>query len=519
MNAAAAAQSAGPGPDAFRLRRFVERLEEAGELERVEARTDLIDVASCLDGNARAVLFEAAGPEQAEIVGNVMGGRGRLAMALGVEPDKLLQTVIERLRGSIAPVEVAAAEAPCQEVVWEGEDADFTRLPVHLQHELDGAPYISAGIDITCSLDGAKRNVGYRRIMLRGRREAGIDLVAPSDLRGMYAPFVQEDERMPMAFVVGSHPADGIAATSMTVHEDELGVMGSVRGAPVPLVKCVTIDAWVPADAEFVLEGYLDEKGWHEGEGPYGEYVGYYGHMKINPVFHLTAITKRRDALFQTLTIGGRHLDCTDTAQLCALRTEAAAWQALETAVRNPRAVYVTPSCGGMFNARICIEQNYPGEARNAISAVLGSKADVKHVFAVDPDIDIFSDQQMDWALATRFQADRDFIPTSGYRAVPLDPSLDGSRLGAKAGFDLTFPFGWNPETDYLVPEPPTIAAGTPCSVLEALQLGPRTFRDLMEAACSRDGREIVTALDDIRRTHGLERLDDGRYALSSGAQ
>ena len=380
MDAVSAIEPAGSGTDAFRIRRFVERLEEAGELERIAAPTDLIDVARHLDGNRRAVLFEAAGPEKAELVGNVMGGRRRLAMALGVDPEELLQTVIERLRGSIAPVEVASADAPCQEVVWEGEDADFTRLPVHLQHEFDGAPYISAGIDITSSLDGTKRNVGYRRIMLRGRREAGIDLVAPSDLRGMYAPFVREDERMPMAFVVGSHPADGIAATSMTVHDDELGVMGSVRGAPVPLVKCVTIDARVPADAEFVLEGYLDGKGWREGEGPYGEYVGYYGHMKINPVFHLTAITRRRDALFQTLTIGGRHLECTDTAQLCALRTEAAVWQALETAVRNPRGVYVTPSCGGMFNARICIEQNYPGEARNAISAVLGSKADVKHV-------------------------------------------------------------------------------------------------------------------------------------------
>ena len=211
MDAVPAKGPAGSGTDAFRIRRFVERLEEAGELERIAAPTDLIDVARHLDGNRRAVLFEAAGPEKAELVGNVMGGRRRLAMALGVDPEELLQTVIERLRGSIAPVEVASADAPCQEVVWEGEDADFTRLPVHLQHELDGAPYISAGIDITSSLDGTKRNVGYRRIMLRGRREAGIDLVAPSDLRGMYAPFVREDERMPMAFVVGSHPADGIA--------------------------------------------------------------------------------------------------------------------------------------------------------------------------------------------------------------------------------------------------------------------------------------------------------------------
>ncbi len=500
--------------DAFRLRRFVERLDDGRELQRVDAPIDLVDVAGRLDGNPKAVLFENAGPERAELVGNVMGGRRRLAMAMGVEESGLLQTVISRLRGSIAPVEVSGA--PCQEIVWTGGDADFTRLPVHLQHQLDGAPYISAGIDITCSMDGTKRNVGYRRIMLRGRAEAGVDLVAPSDLRGIYAPYVREDERMPMVFVVGTHPADGIAATSMTVHADELGVMGSMRGAPVPLAKCVTIDAHVPADAEVVLEGYLDGRGWHESEGPYGEYVGYYGQMKTNPVFHLTAVTMRRDALFQTVTIGGRHLACTDTAQLCALRTEAAIWQALETAVRHPVAVYVTPSCGGMFNARISIRQDYPGEVRNAISAVLGSKADVKHVFAVDPDIDVFSDQQMDWALATRFQADRDFIPSNGYRAVPLDPSLDGARTGAKAGFDLTFPFGRDPARDHPVPEPPTVAVAEPRSVLQALREGPRTFRDLMEAAGSRDGREVVAELDDVRKAHGLERLEDGRYALAS---
>ena len=274
----------------------------------------------------------------------------------------------------------------------------------------------------------------YRRMMLRGRREAGIDLIAPSDLRGIYAEYVAKKERMPMVFVIGSHPADGIAATSMTVHDDEIGVMGSVRGAPVPMVKCVTQDAHVPADAEIVLEGYLDEEGWHEPEGPYGEYVGYYGHMKINPVFHLTAITMRKDALFQTVTIGGRHLGQTDTAQLCALRTEAAVWQSLESSIRYPVSVYCTPSCGGMFNVRIALRQGYPGEVRNALTAVMGSKADCKHVFAVDPDIDIFSDAQMDWALATRFQADKDMLVTTGHRAVPLDPLARGIAPGRQGG-------------------------------------------------------------------------------------
>ncbi len=507
-----------PSMEAFRLRRFVEKIEDIGELERVTEPVELIDIARHLDGNPKAVLFEAAGPEKAELVGNVMGSRRRIALAMGTDPADLLPLVIDRLRGNIPPVTVSGSDAPCQQIVLEGEDADLTRLPVHLQHTLDGAPYISAGIDFTCSSDGLKRNVGYRRMMLRGRQEAGIDLIAPSDLRGIYAPFTRSGRTMSMAFVIGSHPADGIAATSMTVHDDELGVMGSVRGSPVPLVKCVSIDAHVPADAEIVLEGYLDENGWHEPEGPYGEYVGYYGHMKINPVFHLTAITMRQDALFQTVTIGGRHLGRTDTAQLCALRTEAAVWQALETSVRNPLGVHVTASCGGMFNARICLHQNYPGEARNAVAAVLGSKADVKHVFVVDPDIDIFDSEQMDWALATRFQADRDFITSTGYRAVPLDPSLSGNRVGAKAGFDLTLPFGWNPETDYLVPDPPVIGDASGGSVIDALKSGPQTFRDLMEVRGSRDGRDVLIELDAIRKSIGLGRLDDGRYVLAEGA-
>jgi UbiD family decarboxylase len=322
---------------------------------------------------------------------------------------------------------------------------------------------------------------------------------------------------MPLAFVIGSHPVDSIAALSMMTADDEVSIMGAIRQSPVPMVRCATIDASVPADAEIVLEGYLDEGGWREAEGPYGEYVGYYGMMKTNPVFHLTAITMRRDALFQTATIGGRYLARTDTAQVCAVRTEATAWAALETAIREPVAVYCTPACGGMYNLRVSLRQRYPGEVRNAISAVMGSNADVKHVFVVDDDIDVFSDDQIDWAFATRFQADRDLIVASGYRAVPLDPSLAGARTGAKAGFDLTFPFGWNRETQFLVPEAPKLGTPGNLTVRAALETGPKTFRDIMEATGSRDGRDVIVELDDVRSQGDLDRTPDGRYALRQG--
>jgi 2,5-furandicarboxylate decarboxylase 1 len=498
----------------FRLRNLIALLQQEGELETVSEPSDLIEIAPRLDGNAKAVLFTCVGPEQAELVGNVMGNRRRLALAFGATEASLLKEVRKRIETPIAPIEVSSAQAPVHDLVLTGEDADFTRLPVHLQHSEDGAPYVSASIDIGRSYDGGRRNVGYRRLMLRGRRTAGMDLVAPSDLRALYAEFVKRKERMPIVFAVGSHPTDSVAATCTWTSADEVEIMGAMRGAPVPLVRCATIDAMAPADAEMILEGYLGSEGWTEPEGPYGEFLGYYGHLKINPIFSLTAITMRRDALFQTATIGGRHIASTDTAQLNTVRTEAAAWNALLTAVREPVAVFATPASGGVYNLRLSLRQRVPGEARNAIAAVLGSTAEVKHVFVVDEDIDIFSDAQMEWALATRFQADRDLVIIKGMRAVPLDPSLRGSRTGAKAGFDLTFPLGSKRGIESRVPDPPRLGTPAGLSVREMLARGPQSFRDLMEGSGSRDGREVLLALDTIRSDRGLERLHDGRYCL-----
>jgi UbiD family decarboxylase len=276
------------------------------------------------------------------------------------------------------------------------------------------------------------------------------------------------------------------------------------------VVKCVTNDLRVPADAEYVLEGYFDAAGHVEPEGPYGEFLGYYGAVKRNPVFHLTAITHRRDAVFQTATIGGLTLGRTDTAQLCALRTEVTVWRTLENAVRETKAVYATPSSGGMYNVRIALRQRVPGEARNAIAAVFGSLANAKHVFVVDPDIDVFSDEQVDWAFATRFQADRDLVVASGMRTLPLDPSLDGRSTGSKAGFDLTFK---SPDTlEHRVPQPPRFDGRRFDSLEAAFADGPKFFGELMAALGSRDGREIVRELETLRRSGRLTRDSEGRY-------
>lgn len=500
--------------DRFRLRTFIETLRETAELEVREAPIDLADVAAVLEANPRAVLFTKVGPEGWELVGNVTASRARLARAFGTSLTGLLPEVLRRLRSTPELVEVQRAEAPVQQVVLTGDEADLTSLPVHLQHGLDGGPYISSSVDFVFDPATGHTNVGMRRLMLRGRREAGVDLVAPSDLRALYEKNVRRGARLPVSFAIGAHPIDHVAAT-MRIPVDELGLVASLRAAPLPVVRCVTNDVRVPADAELVLEGYFDERGYVEAEGPYGEFLGYYGGVKRNPVFHLTAITRRRDALFQTSTIGGRSLGRTDTAQLVALRTEAMLWRALETAVREPQAVHATAASGGMFNVRIALHQRVPGEARNAIAAAFGCLANIKHVFVVDPDIDIFSDEQMDWALATRFQADRDLVVQSGFRALSLDPSLVGTPTGAKAGFDLTVPLGRTGAIETLVPEPPRVEGRRFASIEGALGDGPKSFEALMAAVGSRDGRDVVRALEALRSGGRLVRDDQGRYALN----
>lgn len=466
--------------DRFRLRHFIDSQIGLGEVDVIDDPQPLIELARHMEGNRQAVLFRKAGPDAVPLVGNVIGGE-RLGAAFGTSRKDLPQEVMRRLGTQQDIVEVSSDDAPVHQVKLIGDDADLTRLPAHLQHACDGGPYISSSIDYVIDPETGMTNTGCRRLMLRGRRETGIDLVAPSDLREIYLRSAARGEPLPVSFTVGAHPIDFVSA-NMRLPGDELPLLASLRGAPLGVVKCLTNDIRVPADAEMVLEGYLDANGHVEPEGPYGEFFGYYGLMKQNPVFHLTAITSRRDPLFQTTTIGGRHLSATETAQLGRLRTEVAIWRALQTAVREPVAVHATTASNGCNHVRVALRQRVPGEARNAIAAIFGALANVKHVFVVDDDIDVTSDEQIEWALSTRFQADRDLVVQSGFRVLPLDPSLEGRRTGAKAGFDLTFPFGKGKALALTVPEPPKTGTARFQTVRDALQSGPMMFGDIMQS-------------------------------------
>ena len=461
-------------PDKFRLRRFVDQLEHIGELDIHEEPVTLADLSSHIEATDKAILFRAAGPEGHELVANVSGSRARLAAALGVAEGDAVAEFQRRLDNPQPVFSVDAKDAPVREVVLEGGDIDLAKLPFHPQHAFDGSAYMSAALDFCIDPETGITNVGARRLSLRSKTEAGTNVTAPSDLQRIYRAAVARGEKLPISFAVGSNPVDHLAA-GMRMPVDETTLVGTIRGEPVPLVKSLTNDIGVPADAEMIIEGYLDERGYVEPEGPYGEYVGYYGAMHLDPVFHVTAITHRRDVLHQSMLHGsGRVLRRMESAHLLGLRNEASIFKMLREGGFQVTQVYIPPSGAEGQQIRIAFDQMRPGQARNVISLVMARVHGAKHVTVTDSDVNIRDANDMEWAMASRFQADRDIMTFTGMMGMPMDPSLEGGPTGAKAGFDMTMPMFRRGQLMATVAEAPKI--DTPArhqTVAQALEQGP----------------------------------------------
>ena len=501
----------------YRLRSFVNRLIELGEVEVHDRPVPLTGLSAIIEGTEKAVLFKKAGPEQIELVAKTAGNRKRIAAAFDTSVDKFYDEYFKRLASPQPLVEVPSDEAPVHAVKITGKDVNLAKLPFHPQHAYDGSCYLSSAIDYTVDPSTGRRNVGCRRLSLRNRYEAGTNVTAPSDLKRIYTACVARGEKLPVTFTVGAHPLDFFAATTRQ-GGDELKLVSSFRAGPAPVVKSLTNDILVPADAEMTLEGYLDERGYAEPEGPYGEYMGYYGGIHMDPVFHCTAVTMRTDVLHHSLLHGSAFvLDQTDSAVIMAVRAEADAMRILKTAVREPIAAYLREVSGGGNTLRVSIKQHSLGEARAAIMALFGGIRVLKHVFVFDEDIDIHNDRHVEWALGTRFQADEDLVVLHGMVAMTMDPSLNGRRTGAKSGFDCTRPFGRDGELPLTRCAAKVFKGPARYQTAEqALQSGPKFFADIVEGLGSEDGREVACALDELRQAGRLSRDRDGRYSLGS---
>ena len=422
------------------FRDFLADLDAAGEISRIAKTVDPRDMSGLAAQNDKATVFEAvAGYPGWRVATALLSTRRRLAVTLGCAEDRIAQTFEAAAARAVEPE--MTADAPCQEVVIEGDDVDLAALPYPIMHVHDGGPYISGTFVVSRDAEYG-RNAGSYRMMYRTPTETGIDLVSPSDMRFYYQRALDRGEALPIAVAIGVHPFEMLAASyKAPIRTDELTLAGGLHGEPVRLARCRTVDLEVPADAEIVLEGEILPIGWTADEGPFGEFSQISGDVKWNPVFRVRCVTHRRDPIFYMLQMPW------ENDWLSAPVTEAAGLQALRVASVEPVAIRAPVGSCGYWTLIASIKKR-PGEGKNALLALL-SVAEVKLAIVTDEDIDINDPDDVDWALTFRVQADRDLITLAGARGKHVDPSIRAWELGqgglpltAKLGIDATIPEG-----------------------------------------------------------------------------
>ena len=373
------------------------------------------------------LFFENVKGTKCPVLTNLHAGRSRLATAINAKPEEMQRAYLRAMEKPIPPKIVS--KAPAKEVTLTGNKIDLHKLPQILHHEEDAGAYITAAISFAKDPSSDTWNCAYNRLMIKGRDTTSIHLTLAKHLWEFQRLAEAQRKALPVAFAIGVHPAIALGCLAIgSIDEDERAIMGGLLGEPLELVKCETSDVMVPAQAEMILEGEILP---HErtAEGPFGEFTGYSLGERQREVLKVRAITHRRDAIFQDITVG--HLD---HLMLSTTPIEANLYRAVRSMVPTVKAVRVPAP----FTCYVSIEQRISGQAKNAILAVLGADLYMKRVVVVDHDVDIFNDRQVNWAIATRCQPDRDIAVISNARGSDLDPSTKEDGYTSKWGVDAT---------------------------------------------------------------------------------
>jgi 2,5-furandicarboxylate decarboxylase 1 len=387
-----------------------------------------------LDG-LRATVFPQPDGHPIPVVSGLVSDRGWMAEAMGVEPSEMLTRFQDAAENPVPWQEVSSA--PAQEVVHrQGKDqldlAKILPLPTHNEH--DGGPYIAAGIMIVRNPKTGKQNVSIHRCQLTGPNRLGV-LVLPRHTFVFQRMAEEAGQPLDAAIVVGVDPLTLLASQAIVpLDHDELEIAGALQQRPLPVVKCVTSDIRVPAEAEIVIEGrFLPNV--REPEGPFGEFPQYYGERALREVMEIVAVTHRKDAIFHTIVGGGL-----EHQLLGAIPKEATLLTHLRRNFPNVLDVHLSPGGVMRFHLYVQIRKTQEGQGKNVILGAFAGYFDLKHVIVVDEDVDIHNPTEVEWAVATRFQADRDLVIVPESQGSKLDPSnRDG--VGAKMGLDATKPF------------------------------------------------------------------------------
>lgn len=415
------------------LRDWLDHLAARGRLAvtrpNVGLRHNLAAIAKRLDGE-KATLFPHPGGHMMPVITGLVSNRQWIAEAMGVPSADVLTRFQDAALNPVPWQETR--DAPPQEVVHR--TVDLTKLlPIPTHNEHDNGAYITAGLLIARNPVTGAQNVSIHRCQISGPNRIGV-LLLPRHTNVFYELAEQAGQPLHIAIVIGVDPLTLLASQAIApVDFDELTIAGALQGRPLPVIKCLTSDVRVPAEAEIVVEGRLLPQ-IREPEGPFGEFPQYYGEPADRHVIEVDVVTHRRDAMFHTIVGGGlEHL------LLGGIPREATLLAHLQRSFPNVRDVHL--SLGGVcrYHLYVQIAKRQDGEAKNIMMGAFGGHYDVKQVIVVDEDVDIHNPAEVEWAVATRFQADRDLLVVTESQGSKLDPSTRNG-VGAKMGLDATKP-------------------------------------------------------------------------------
>ncbi len=447
------------------FRGFIDDLEESGQLWRIKQEIDTLDEIGAFIARAdyahidKGLLFENPKGFDIPVFANTIGSTyRRIAEAFDVPVQSAVARAGDKIKqvlmsGGIPPEYVDRQDAPCKEIIWTGKEADLTRLPILRMNPKDGTKtkaflegrFICTPAFSKPSEEG--RNVSYHRFEITDRQGGSVWIFrGTGDARSMEEAWgakiddpssnwePEKGRPFPTAFVIGVSPEFILAGanSALPYNNNDFATIGGLKGEPVKMVKCETIDVDVPADAEIVIEGVYHPFKWAK-QGRFASFNGFYDDARRRPAFEVTAITMRAKPIFQHVHIG-RPLN--ETNNIAAFFRGVRVYNDLKAVLPNVVDVYVDPSAGCGFTVHVSIDKKRIGETKLAMMrAYTALQGFCKHVFIYDEDIDIRDPHERDWALAHRFMADRDLLIVPNALGMNIDPLAQGKMgMPAKLG-------------------------------------------------------------------------------------
>lgn len=416
------------------FRSFLETCEEQGEVlhvkDQVRTRFDISYISRSLENECSILLFEKVQGSKRKVVTNVCGTRKRICRALDVSQDSLHGELIRAWHSPRKAKAVGSGTLKANKAV------DLSMLPVLTHFEKDAAPYITSGIVYARSLDGKIENVSVHRLQVLNRNHLAIRLV-PRHLFKLWRLAKEAGKDLDISVSIGVHPAVLLAASSpLPFGVCEFDVANALMDGNLRLIECGSVNALAPADAEVVLEGRISAAE-EVVEGPFVDVTGTYDVQRKQPAVTIVGVTEREDYIYHGLIPSG-----SEHRLLMGVPHEVLIWEAVSKVVPKVYAVNLSVGGCGWLHAVVSVEKQLDGDGKNALLAAFAAHPSLKHAVVVDGDIDVYDPSNVEWAIATRFQASKDMIIIKNARGSTLDSSADqetGSTT--KVGVDATKPF------------------------------------------------------------------------------